>query len=121
MLAALRAVSDIDLNYDGKTLKNVRDLYKQYIWEDNTDFAKKDIVRFLSVPGFVTGYMIGEMEISRLRALAERELGQDFSLKDFHYEVMRQGEYPLPYLDEHIRAYIVCKKDPTRVDCKEFL
>lgn len=121
ILAALRAVVDIDFNYYGKKRSEAEALYRYYIWEDRTDFVNKDIVRILSVPGFVTGYMIGEMEITRLRDLAKKELGGDFSEKDFHYEVLRQGEYPLPYLEEHIRAYIACKKDPTREDCKEFL
>ena len=112
---------DIDLNYRGLKREQARRMYTQYLWEDNTDFAKKDIVRFFSLPGFATSYMIGEMEITRLRDLAKRELGQDFLLKDFHFEIMRQGEYPLPYLEEHIRAYIACKKDPSRSDCKEFL
>jgi len=112
---------DIDFNYYGKKRSEAEALYRYYIWEDRTDFVNKDIVRILSVPGFVTGYMIGEMEITRLRDLAKKELGGDFSEKDFHYEVLRQGEYPLPYLEEHIRAYIACKKDPTREDCKEFL
>ena len=112
---------DIDLNYYGKTRAQARQLYKKYIWDDNTDFVKKDITRITSVPGFVTSYMIGEMEITRLRDLAKTELGTAvFTLKDFHYEMLRQGEYPLPYLEETIQNYIACKKDPTRIDCKEF-
>ena len=112
---------DIDLNYYGKTRAQARQLYKKYIWEDDTDFVKKDIIRIISLPGFVTSYMIGEMEITRLRDLTKKELGTAvFTLKDFHYEVLRQGEYPLPYLEETIQYYIACKKDPTRIDCKEF-
>ena len=121
LLAALRVIVDIDLNYYGKRRAQVRALYKKYVWEDNTDFANKDIVRIISVPGHVSSYMIGELEITRLMDLTKKELGRDFSFKDFHYEVLRQGEYPLPYLEETIQDYIACKKDPTRGDCKEFL
>lgn len=120
LLYAVRTVADIDLNYNRGSRVQARALYNNYIWEDRTDFVNKDIVRLLSIPGFATGYMIGQLEFSRLRDLAERELGQDFELKDFHFEAMRQGEYPLPYLEEHIQAYIACKKEPTGEGCEEF-
>ena len=64
--------------------------------------------------------MFGQMEISRVRDIAERALGRDFNLRDFHYEVLRQGEVPLGYLEEHIRAYIACKKNPALPECTEF-
>lgn len=95
-------------------------MYRQYLWEDKTDLANKDILRSQSAPGIVTSYMIGQMEISRNRDIAQSELGTDFDLEEFHYEVLRQGEVPLGYLEEHIRAYIACKKDPTIEGCKEF-
>ena len=112
---------DIDFNYYGKKRSEAEALYRYYIWEDRTDFVNKDIVRILSVPGFVTGYMIGEMEITRLRDLAKKELGWRFLGEGFSLRSLASREYPLPYLEEHIRAYIACKKDPTREDCKEFL
>ncbi|RMX39595.1 hypothetical protein pdam_00004022, partial [Pocillopora damicornis] len=120
LLAALRAVVDIDLNYYQKSAFDALRMYKQYVWEDNTDQAKKDIIRSEGLPGQVASYVSGQLEISRLRSLAERELGQDFDLKDFHYEVLRQGEIPLRYLDEHIKAYIACKKNPSLEECGEF-
>ena len=119
-MAALRAIVDIDLNYYRKSTSNALNMYKEYVWEDNTDQAQKDILRSQSLPGLVTSYMIGQIEISRVRDIAERELGQDFDLKDFHYEVLRQGEVPLGYLEEHIRAYITCKKNPALEECNEF-
>ena len=111
---------DIDLNFVATPKSSALDMYRRFLWEDKTDLAQKDILRSQSVPGLVTSYMIGQMEISRVRDIAERELGLQFVLEEFHYEVLRQGEFPLPYLEEHIRAYIACKKDPTRGGCKEF-
>ena len=111
---------DIDLNFDKMTVSQARDMYRRYLWEHQTDLVNNDILRSQSAPGFVTSYMIGQMEFSRVRDIAERELGTDFDLKEFHFEVLRQGEFPLPYLEEHILAYIACKKDPTVEGCKEF-
>lgn len=120
LLAALRAIVDIDLNFNKLPEVTVLAMYREYVWEDNTDLALKDVLRSQSAPGFVTSYMIGQIEFSRVRSIAERELGQDFTLEEFHYELLRQGEFPLGYLEEHIQSYITCKKDPTREGCKEF-
>lgn len=120
-LHALRAIVDIDLNFLGKEVAKVRDMYREYLWEDNNHQVNKDIIRIQSTPAFVTSYMIGQMEISRVRDMAEKELGPDFSLKDFHYEILREGEFPLDYLEEHIKAYIACKKDPQKIGCKEIV
>ena len=60
------------------------------------------------------------MEISRVRSIAERELALHFNLEEFPYGLLRQGEFLLRYLQEHIRDYITCKKDTTIEGCKEF-
>ena len=101
---------DIDLNYYGKKRDYALDLYKQYAWEDNTHMARFDVLRYESWPGYPSSYMLGEMEISRVRAIAEKELGSEFSLKEFHYQLLRFGEYPLDYMEKYIRFYIKCKK-----------
>lgn len=102
-------------------MSDVRDLYRQYLWEDNNHQVNKDIIRIQSQPGFVTSYIIGQEEISGVKKMAEGKLGKEFSLKDFHYEILREGEFPLAYLEEHINAYISCKKDPQKTGCKEFV
>ena len=121
ILHTLRAMVDIDLHYYGKPVSDIREMYRKYVWEDNNHQVNKDIQRIQSTPGFVTSYMIGQLEIERVREMAEKELGEEFSLKDFHYEILREGEFPLDYLEEHITAYIACKKDPTRIGCKEMV
>ena len=85
------------------------------VWEDITDLAQKDVLS-----GFVTSDTTGQMEISCIRSIAERELGRHFTSEKFLYELLRQGKLPLGYLEEHIRDYIACKKDSTIEGCKEF-
>ena len=121
ILYALRTIADIDLNYYGTPTSTVRKMYRQYLWEDNSHQVKKDILRLQSLPGFTTSYMIGQIKISEMKALAKKELGEGFSLKDFHYEVLREGEFPLDYLEEHMKYYIACKKNSQDVGCEEFL
>ena len=121
LLHALRAMADIDLHFYGKQVSEIRELYRKYVWEDNNNQVNKDIRRIQSMPGFVTSYMIGHLEIERVRKMAEKELGNEFSLKDFHYEIFREGEFPLDYLEEHITAYIACRKNPTQIGCSEMI
>ena len=96
----------------------VLELYDKYAWE-NSDLATKDFTRFQSTPGFVTSYMIGQMTFMKMRQLVEGALGPDFSLPEFHYQALRQGEVPLGYLEESIQHYIECWKDSTLTDCTD--
>ena len=77
-------------------------IYNKYAWGSST-VAFKDITRFQSSPGVVTTYMIGQMTFVKARKLMEESLGPNFSLPEFHYQVLRQGEIPLEYLLKYIR------------------
>ena len=45
LLAAFRAIVDIDLNFNQTPEITVLDMYNEYVWEDNNDLAKKDVLR----------------------------------------------------------------------------
>lgn len=95
-------------------------LFDEYAW-DKSDLADKDITRYQSSPALVTSYMIGQETFMKLREQAERELGASFSLKEFHYQLLRQGEIPLGYMEIHISRFIECKKDSSKPGCEEIL
>ena len=84
-------------------------MFEKYAW-DKTDFAVKEVTRYQSCPGQATGYMIGRLTILELRRKAEQELGERFNLKDFHYQVLSQGNAPLSFLRKYIAKYIECVK-----------
>ena len=44
------------------------------------------MTRYQSVPGQATAYMIGQLEIKKARSYSKRALGENFSLRDFHYQ-----------------------------------
>ena len=63
--------------------------HAKYAW-DTTDKATKDVTRYQSNPGQATAYMLGQLEIWKLRNLTKQKLeeaGKEFSEKDFHYQV----------------------------------
>ena len=45
------------------------------------------MTRYQSDPGQATAYMIGQLEIKKARKYSKDNLGDKFSLKDFHYQV----------------------------------
>jgi uncharacterized protein (DUF885 family) len=61
-----------------------------------------EVDRYVAVPGQACAYMIGELEIVRLRAKAQQALGSKFSMKAFHDAVLRTGSVPLDVLGQAI-------------------
>jgi uncharacterized protein (DUF885 family) len=64
-----------------------------------------EIDRYLSMPGQAVSYMIGRLEIDRMRAEAESELGASFDIKGFHDAVLGSGCVPLGSLDRIVKEW----------------
>ncbi len=75
---------------------------------DNSPLAdsmvRPEIDRYITNPGQATGYMVGRVEIERIRAAAEARQGSAFDIKRFHSAVLDQGSLPLGVLDEVVAA-----------------
>ena len=67
---------------------------------------QNEVDRYISWPAQATSYMLGMLEIRRLRTLAETTLGEDFDLRGFHDRVVGMGSITLPMLEESIEAWI---------------
>ncbi|MBW2578775.1 MAG: DUF885 domain-containing protein [Deltaproteobacteria bacterium] len=72
---------------------------------------ESEIDRYIAWPGQATAYMLGMLEIRRLRDLAEEELGERFDLRAFHDRVLENGSVTLPMLEESIEAWIVANPE----------
>ena len=62
--------------------------------------------RYISWPGQALSYKIGELKIRELRRKAERELKDQFDIRDFHEVVLEQGTVTLSILEERVYKYI---------------
>ena len=109
MWRACRLVIDTGLHQQGWT----REQALAYL-RDRTALSEHEVTtevdRYISWPGQALSYKLGELAIVRLRAQAERELGERFDIKAFHDAVLRQGSVPLPVLDQQIQAFIAESK-----------
>jgi uncharacterized protein (DUF885 family) len=102
---AARLVIDTGLHTKGWTRQQAVDYMMA-----NTSWAEvdiqNDIDRYISWPAQANAYMLGMLEIRRLRMLAEYELGDRFDLKAFHDRVVGYGGITLPMLHVSILAWI---------------
>jgi uncharacterized protein (DUF885 family) len=64
-----------------------------------------EIDRYAVTPGQALAYMIGRLEIQRMRRDAEATLGDAFDIKAFHDTVLGSGLMPLPVLDRVVRDW----------------
>ena len=67
--------------------------------------------RYISWPGQALSYKIGELKIRELRTKAEKELGANFDIREFHEVVLEQGTVTLSILEKRINNYIIKNKN----------
>jgi uncharacterized protein (DUF885 family) len=67
--------------------------------------VSREIDRYLADPGQATSYMIGRLEIERLRQRAQARLGARFDVAGFHHAVLGDGMKPLSALEWAVDAW----------------
>jgi uncharacterized protein (DUF885 family) len=55
-----------------------------------------EVNRYITYPGQALAYMVGRLELVRLRRVASERLGDRFDLRAFHDVVLQAGPLPLP-------------------------
>jgi uncharacterized protein (DUF885 family) len=67
---------------------------------------EEEVDRYISFPGQALSYMIGRLEIQRLRSDTEAALGERFDIKSFHDVVLGSGGMTLETLDRMVAAWV---------------
>jgi uncharacterized protein (DUF885 family) len=68
--------------------------------------VEAEVDRYIAVPGQATSYMLGSLEILRLRDEARAALGDRFDIKAFHDRVLEDGSVPLVMLRHKIERWL---------------
>ena len=68
--------------------------------------AVSEAERFMAIPGQALAYKVGQLKIRELRNRAEAALGEQFSVKGFHTEVLKDGAMPLFMLEAKIDRWV---------------
>ena len=69
-------------------------------------FGDQMVDRIAILPGQLTAYDSGGLEILALRKKAEDVMGDDFDIRQFHDRILENGTIPLIQLRAHIEAWI---------------
>src|SRR5580692_10640363 len=86
MLRAIRLVVDTGLHSKHWTRQQVVDYFHEHSPEDEVS-VQSETDRYIAWPAQALGYKIGQLEILKLRQYAKDQLGEKFSLSNFHDEV----------------------------------
>jgi uncharacterized protein (DUF885 family) len=65
--------------------------------------------RYIADPGQALAYMVGRLEIERIRAGARQALGERFDIRGFHDAVLGNGELPLGALAEVVDGWVAAR------------
>jgi len=102
---AVRLVVDTGLHAKGWT----REQAIQYML-DNSAVGPSDVVseveRYIANPGQALAYKTGELKLKELRARAAEALGDKFDIREFHTQVLTDGQLPLDVLEAKIDRWI---------------
>ncbi len=72
--------------------------------------ADEMVDRIAAIPGQLTAYDSGGLEIMALRRDAEQALGDRFDVRRFHQRVLENGVVPLAALRAHVEAWIAAER-----------
>lgn len=109
MLRAVRLVIDSGLHAMRWSREEAIHYYSETLG-DSVAGATTEVERYCVWPGQACSYMLGKLEILKLRARARAALGTGFDLRKFHDAVLLNGAVPLSVLDTEIDNYIASTK-----------
>lgn len=101
---AARLVVDTGIHTMGWTRQQAIDYMLAHTTESADDMAS-EVDRYIVWPGQATSYMLGMIEIRRVREEAQQKMGSRFDIKAFHDRVLEDGSVPLNYITEKIRRW----------------
>lgn len=102
---ALSAYLDMKIHYDGWNRDDVVEYLREFGVTDEE--AVDEIFEYIvEEPANYLNYFIGYLEILNLRDNAERELEDDFDVREFHEFVMNIGPAPFYIIEDHMEEWI---------------
>jgi uncharacterized protein (DUF885 family) len=110
MWRACRLVVDSGIHYLGWTREQAIDFMTQHT-ALSLHNIRAEVDRYIGWPGQALAYKMGELKIRQLRALAEKDLGTKFDIREFHDVVLSGGSVPLNILEDNVRQFIEARKE----------
>lgn len=105
MHRAIRLVVDVGMHLKGWTREKAIQFSLDNEMESEADITA-EVERYIAIPAQALAYKIGQMKIIELRKRAEQKLGDKFSLKSFHDEVLEDGCLPLDIFEKKMDRWM---------------
>ena len=102
---AIRLVVDTGIHAMGWSREQAIDFFQENAAKSGHDIVV-EVDRYIVWPGQALGYKIGQLQIAKLRAHAQRELGPAFDIRTFHDQVLLRGALPLDVLEQRVNRWI---------------
>jgi uncharacterized protein (DUF885 family) len=102
---AARLVVDTGLHAMGWTRQRAIDWMAERVPISAAEIAS-EVDRYITTPGQALAYMVGRLELERLRARSADALGEAFSVRDFHDLVLRTGPVAPPAVAAAVERWI---------------
>jgi uncharacterized protein (DUF885 family) len=104
-LRAARLVVDTGLHARGWSRQTAIDFVLENTTLESSN-AASEVDRYIATPGQSTSYMVGRLEIERLRTIAQRYQREHFNIRAFHDIVLNAGSSPLGDLARRVDEWI---------------
>ncbi len=110
----LYAYLDMGIHYDGWLYEDVLEYLK--IFGFTSEEIARDIYEtILQNPAEYLSYFIGYLEITELRETAEKTLGENFNIKDFHTFLLEVGPAPYDIIADYMEIWLSEMSAPTSI------
>lgn len=109
MMRAVRLVVDTGIHAMGWSLSKAI-AYMEAKTGMHRYECEAECYRYEAWPGQACAYKVGEVAIRECRRKAEEELGEQFSLKEFHSVVLNSGPLPLDVLSTMVDEWVADRK-----------
>lgn len=104
-MRAGRLVVDTGLHAKGWSRQQAVDYLREHTPMPQVEI-ESEVDRYIAYPGQALAYMVGRLEIQRVRARAEQALGERFDIRAFHDLVLGGGALPLSVLEAVVDEWI---------------
>ena len=109
MWRAVRLVIDTGVHEKHWSRDQMVAYFHRYTAMDEPN-VQSEVDRYIAWPGQALAYKLGQLEILKLRQYAKDQLGDKFSIRDFHDEVLDGGALPLEVLEKRIHEWVAKQK-----------